>query len=71
MVYLFIVIVDQSFDEIDVHPALKLRQIFKFTIAMTKYFVTHSKVQELLKSTAKFDLVISGLVLNEALLGEH
>lgn len=62
-------IVDKSFYEVDDSPFLKFQDMINQTIFMSKYFVTHPKVQALLKSDNKFDLVISELALNEATLG--
>lgn len=58
------------FDEVDISPALKFREMLNHTVVMTKFVITHPKIQTLLKSDAKFDLVISELALNEALLGK-
>lgn len=61
---------DKFFDEVDVSPALKFNEMMNQTITMTKYVITHPDVQKLLKSEQKFDLVISELALNEAVLGK-
>lgn len=61
---------DKIFDEVDVSPMLKFKEMLNQTISMTKFVITHPKIQKLLKSDASFDLVISELALNEALLGE-
>lgn len=58
------------FDEVDVSPALKMKEMLNQTLTMTKYVITHPKVKALLESNATFDLVISELALNEAILGE-
>lgn len=57
------------FDEVDVSPFLKFQDMINQTVFMANYFITHPKIQTLLKSDAKFDLIISELALNEALLG--
>jgi hypothetical protein len=57
------------FDDVDVSPALKFKEMLNQTVAMTNYVIRHSKVQSLLKTGPKFDLVISELALNEAVLG--
>lgn len=67
---LFQDILDKLFDEVDVSPVLKFNEMLNQTITMTNYVITHPNVQNLLKSNAKFDLVISELALNEAVLGE-
>lgn len=58
------------FNEVDVSPALKFKDMINKTVTLTKYSITHPDVQKLLKSNAKFDLVISEVALNEAVLGE-
>lgn len=58
------------FDEVDESPATKLPEMLNNTINITNYVITHSAVQELLKSDVQFDLVISELAMNEAVLGK-
>lgn len=62
---------DQMFNEVDVSPALKLGDMLNKTITMTNLTIRHPKVQKLLKSEVKFDLVISELALNEAIFGKQ
>lgn len=50
-------------------PIVKFKEMLGQTIEATSYVVMHPNVQKLLKSNIKFDLVISELALNEALLG--
>lgn len=57
------------FDEVDVSPALKIGDMLNQTLTMTKFVINHPNIQKLFKSKAQFDLVISELALNEALLG--
>ena len=57
------------FDEVDVSPILKFQEMMNNTARMTEYVITHPKVQTLLMSDVKFDIVISELALNEATLG--
>lgn len=61
---------DKMFDDVDVSPALKFKETLNQTVTMTKFVITHHKIQQLLKSNVTFDLVISELALNEALLGK-
>lgn len=58
------------FEEVDESPFLKITEAFEKTSNMTKYTIFDPKVQELLKSDQKFDLVISEMALNEAVLGK-
>lgn len=58
------------FDEESVSPVLKFKEMINQTVTMTSYVIKHPDVQKLLKSSPKFDLVISELALNEAVLGE-
>lgn len=60
----------QTFNEVDDSPILKFIDMLNKTNELAKYFVTYPKVQQLLSSENKFDLVISELALNEALLGK-
>lgn len=57
------------YDEVDISPVLKFKEMLNHTAVMTRYIITHPKIQKLLKSDVRFDLVISELALNEALLG--
>lgn len=63
-------VMNNMFNEVDVSPFLKFKDVLNQTYFATKYIVTHPRVQKLLKSDVKFDLVISELALNEAVLGE-
>jgi hypothetical protein len=60
---------DKLFEEVDISPSFKFKEMMNQTVTMTNYVVTHPKVQSLLKTGPKFDLVISELALNEAVLG--
>lgn len=60
---------DRMFDEVDVSPYLKFKEMINLTVRASKYVITHPEIQKLLKSDIRFDLVISELALNEALLG--
>lgn len=60
---------DRMFDEVDVSPYLKFKEMINVTVRASKYVITHPEIQKLLKSDIRFDLVISELALNEALLG--
>ena len=59
------------FNEVDVSPAFKLEDMLNKTVTMTNLTIRDPKVQKLLKSELKFDLVISELALNEAVFGER
>ena len=48
----------------------KFGEMINNTVFMAKYVIGHPDVQKLLKSDVKFDLVISELALNEAILGK-
>ena len=67
---LFAEFADKSFDEVDVNPALLIGEMFNRTHFMTRKFITDPNIQALLKSDAKFDLVITELAMNEAVLGK-
>lgn len=66
---LFLEHMDRMFDEVDVSPYLKFKEMINVTVRASKYVITHPEIQKLLKSDIRFDLVISELALNEALLG--
>lgn len=68
--FFFTEVMDKMFDDVDVSPALKFKETLNQTVTMTKFVITHHKIQQLLKSNVTFDLVISELALNEALLGK-
>lgn len=57
------------FDNVDISPVLKFQDMIDQTAFMTEFFITHPKIQTLLKSKQNFDLIISELAFNEALLG--
>lgn len=57
------------FDEVDINPVLQLSGMLNLTTRAVKYTIEHSAVQSLLRSNIKFDLVISELAMNEAVLG--
>lgn len=61
--------IDRLFDEVDVNPAFKLGEMIDNTINMTRQTIMHPDVQALFKPGVKFDLVISEIMLNEAVLG--
>lgn len=60
----------KSFTEVDDSPILKFIDTLNQTNVIARNIVSHPKIQELLSSNEKFDLVISELALNEALLGK-
>lgn len=60
---------NRMFDEVDVSPYLKFKEMINLTVKTSKYVIKHPEIQKLLKSDIRFDLVISELALNEALLG--
>lgn len=64
---------NELFDEVDVNPAALMTEMFNITSFMTNLTIRSPQVQELLKPGVKFDLVISEIMLNEAVLGfsEH
>ena len=62
---------EKMFDVVDANIFLKLYGAFGKTLHITKVFATDPNVQTLLKSDAKFDLVISELIMNEAVLGKR
>ncbi|KAG5671714.1 hypothetical protein PVAND_001894 [Polypedilum vanderplanki] len=61
--------IHNMFNEVDVNPLFKFYDMLKKTTLATEFIIRNEKTQELLKSDIKFDLVISELALNEAVLG--
>lgn len=62
--------ISKSFNEVDDSPLLKFFDMLDKVNQLDRYIVSHPKVQKLLHSEEKFDLVISELALNEAMLGK-
>lgn len=60
----------KSFTKVDDSPILKFIDMLNQTNAIARNLISHPKVKKLLSSNEKFDLVISELALNEALLGK-
>lgn len=60
---------DSFFKETDVHPTTKLKEMYGLTYKLTEDTIKSPGVQKLLRPEVKFDLVISELFLNDALLG--
>lgn len=60
---------DSLFDEVDDNPAFKVTEMIATTIMMTRSSIVNPKVQALFKPEVKFDLVISEIMMNEAVLG--
>lgn len=63
----------ELFNEVGNNPITMLSDMINNTLTMTKSAITNQKVQDLLKPGVKFDLVISEIMMNEAVLGfsEH
>jgi hypothetical protein len=60
---------NEIFDDVDVNPIFKFQEMLNHTATATEYIIKHPKTVDLLQSNVKFDLVISELALNDALLG--
>ena len=60
---------NQMFNNVDTNPATVFANMINTAASMTEFLIKHEKVQELFKSKSKFDLVITEVGMNEALLG--
>lgn len=60
----------RKFDEVDNSPILSFFEMLNLTNDLVRYFITYPKIQQLFNAENKFDLVISELALNEAILGK-
>lgn len=61
---------NKAFEEVDVNPAMKFKQMLDLSAQFVEYTIQHPEVQSLLRSEdTTFDLVISEIAINEAILG--
>lgn len=61
---------NEMFNNVDKNPASVFAEMINTGASMAEFLIKHEKVQELFKSKIKFDLVITEVGLNEALLGK-
>jgi hypothetical protein len=61
----------QGFDEVDASPVKVFNMMIETSTKITKALIMDEKVQTLINSNNKFDLVISEVGMNEALFGEN